>query len=327
MQKRLRSVRRLFNPLSPDAVHAGLDVRPGVRYKTGMKTPPVQSRTVLVTGCSTGIGRAAARLLRDRGWTVYPTARSDADLDGLRAEGFDPVRLDMAAEESVAAAAAEALRRAGSAGLGGVVNNAGFGQPGAVEDVSRAAFRRQFEVNLFGMQDLANRLIPAFRRQGWGRIVNVSSVVGRIALPFMGAYSATKFAMEALGDAQRVELHGSGVSVSIVEPGPIATAFGDNAARSGRETLRPEASVFGAVYRDKLERVSARADRRERFRLPPEAVARVIAHALESPRPRRRYAVTLPAHLGAWMARALPDAVLDRILLAYVRGRASDSAR
>jgi NAD(P)-dependent dehydrogenase (short-subunit alcohol dehydrogenase family) len=292
-----------------------------------MKIPLVGNRTVLVTGCSSGIGRAAARLLRDRGWTVYPTARTEADLDRLRAEGFDPVRLDMAGEESVAAAAAEALRRAGSAGLGGVVNNAGFGQPGAVEDVSRAAFRRQFEVNLFGMQDLANRLIPAFRRQGWGRIVNISSVVGRIALPFMGAYSATKFAMEALGDAQRVELHGSGVSVSIVEPGPIETAFGDNAARSGRETLRPEASAFGAVYRAKLERVSTRADRREIFRLPPEAVARAIAHALESPRPRRRYAVTVPAILGAWMARALPGAVLDRILLAYVRDRAADSSR
>lgn len=292
-----------------------------------MKIPLVQNRTVLVTGCSTGIGRAAAQVLRDRGWTVYPTARADGDLDRLKSEGFDPIRLDMAEEESVAAAAAEALRRAGSVGLGGVVNNAGFGQPGAVEDVSRAAFRRQFEVNLFGMQDLANRLVPAFRRQGWGRIVNISSVVGRIALPFMGVYSATKFAMEALGDAQRVELHGSGVTVSIVEPGPIETAFGENAARSGRETLRPEASVFGGVYRTKLDRVSTRPARRELFRLPPEAVAKAIAHALESPRPRRRYPVTVPAHLGAWMARILPDAVLDRILLGYVRGRAADSAR
>lgn len=292
-----------------------------------MKIPLVQNRSILITGCSTGIGRATALRLRRQGWTVYPTARSDADLDRLRSEGFDPIRLDIVQEDSVAEAARETLRRAGDAGLGGLVNNAGFGQPGAVEDVSRAAFRRQFEVNLFGMQDLTNRLLPTLRRQGWGRIVNISSVVGRIALPFMGAYSASKFAMEALSDVMRVELHSCGVAVSLVEPGPIDTAFGDNAARSGREMLQPETSVFGAVYRSKLDRVPARGERRELFRLPPDAVARAVAHALESRHPRRRYAVTLPAKLGALFSRFLPDAAIDRLLLAYVRGRAGDSSR
>ena len=291
-----------------------------------MYAPPVLNRTVLVTGCSTGIGQATALRLRAGGWTVFPTARAEADLERLRTEGFDPVRLDMADETSVSEAVAETLRRAGTTGLGGVVNNAGFGQPGAVEDVSRAAFRHQFEVNLFGMQDLTNRLLPTLRRQGWGRIVNISSVVGRISLPFMGAYSATKFAMEALSDAMRVELHASGIAVSLVEPGPIATAFGDNVARSGRQTLKPESSVFGEVYRKKLDPVTTRGDPKERFRLPPDAVARAIAHALESPHPHRRYTVTVPAKLGAWCARFLPDAVLDRLLIAYVRERTNDSA-
>ncbi|MDZ4198690.1 MAG: SDR family NAD(P)-dependent oxidoreductase, partial [Kiritimatiellia bacterium] len=247
-----------------------------------MKTPIVEHRTVLITGCSTGIGRAAARRMKAAGWTVFPTARTDADLDALRAENFDPIRLEVADENSVTAAVEETLRRVSNSGLGGLVNNAGFGQPGAVEDVSREAMRRQFEVNVFGLQDLTRRLIPTFRRQGFGRIVNISSVVGRIALPFMGAYSATKFAVEALSDALRVELLGSGVSVSIVEPGPIDTEFGTNASQSGMATLDPDASVFGEMYRKKLDRVSTRRNRKELFRLPPEAVARAIEHALES---------------------------------------------
>jgi short-subunit dehydrogenase len=223
----------------------------------------------------------------------------------------------------VADAARETLRRFGD-GLGALVNNAGFGQPGAVEDLSRETMRAQFEVNVFGLQDLTKRLLPTMRHQGWGRIVNISSVVGRVALPFMGIYSASKFAVEALSDAMRVELHDSGVAVSVVEPGPIETSFGANAVTSGKANLDPERSVFGAAYRQRLDRVATRNKHKEAFRLPPDAVARAVQHALESSHPRRRYAVTIPAHLGAFLARFAPDAVVDRLLLAYVRSNAKE---
>ena len=279
-----------------------------------MKAPHIAVRTVLITGCSSGIGRATADLLRGRGWTVWPTARTGKDLADLRAAGFEPVELDLADSESVQRAAAEVVRR-GAAGLGGLVNNAGFGQPGAVEDVSREAMRRQFEVNVFGLQELTNALAPVFRRQGYGRIVNVSSVLGRIVIPFMGVYAASKFAVEALSDALRVELRGSGVAVSLVEPGPIETAFRRNAFERGCETLDPDRARFASVYesegRRRIEREFRSSDP---FTAPPEAVARVILHALESRRPRRRYPVTLPARAGVLLARWLPAAWVDGLL-------------
>ncbi len=290
-----------------------------------MTFPPVHPRSALVTGCSSGIGLATARGLRARGWTVYPTARRDDDLARLRADGFEPIRLDLADSSSVLAAAAEALRL-GNGALGAVVNNAGFGQPGALEDLSREALRRQFEVNVFGLQELTNRLLPAFRRQGGGRVVNVSSVLGRLSLPFMGAYSASKFALEALSDALRVELTGTGIAVAIVEPGPIATAFHENASRAGQTHLAGVDSRFAEDYRLQL---AARGERRtlsDRFRLGPEAVAHAIAHALESSRPRARYPVTVVAHWGALMARVAPVALMDAVMRRRARQRRSDYA-
>ncbi|MBP7275722.1 MAG: SDR family NAD(P)-dependent oxidoreductase, partial [Kiritimatiellae bacterium] len=158
-----------------------------------MRFPPVEKK-VLITGCSTGIGWAAAEQLRAQGWEVIPTARKAEDLERLRAAGFEPIALEMADEASVNAAADETLRRFGGA-IGAVVNNAGYGQPGAVEDVTRGIARRQFEVNVFGLQQLTNRFIPVFRERGAGRIVNVSSIVGWLGLPLMGVYSASKFAL------------------------------------------------------------------------------------------------------------------------------------
>ncbi len=286
-----------------------------------MKYPLVRCKTVLVTGCSSGIGEAAARVLRDRGWTVAPTARKPGDLDRLRAAGFDPIALDVADEASVAAAADAVLARFGE-GLGGVVNNAGYGQPGALEDVPRSAMRQQFETNVFGLQDLTNRLIPQFRRQGWGRIVNISSVVGRLSLPFFGWYSASKFALEALSDALRIELGLAGISVSLVEPGPIVTRFRERSATQADEVLDFSASTFAEAYAHELERRRSRSNPEDRFALPPEAVAGKIAHALESARPRTRYPVTLPAHLGPKIKALLPDRVVDRMMLSRWTRRA-----
>ncbi len=218
-----------------------------------MKFPTVKNKSVLVTGCSSGIGRATAEVLRSKGWTVFPTARKVADLDELKQAGFEAVKLDLSSSESIAVAVDWVLAK-NDGKLGAVVNNAGFGMPGAIEDLTRDAMRDQFEVNLFGLQELTNKLIPGFRKQGDGRIVNVSSVVGRLSLPFMGIYSASKFALEAVSDALRVELSLDRISVSLVEPGPIRTSFSTNCAGQGEEKLDAEVSRFGGAYRRYFDR-------------------------------------------------------------------------
>lgn len=278
-----------------------------------MKARPVLNRSVLITGCSTGIGRAAALLLRERGWSVFPTVRKTRDFEELKAQGFDPVMLDVAEEGSVRAATEEVLKRNGGV-LGAVVNNAGFGQPGAVEDLTRDALRQQFEVNLFGLQDITNRLVPVFIHQGYGRIVQISSVLGRITIPMMGAYCASKHAVEALTDALRMELAGTGIGVSLVEPGPIVTAFRDTSHALAKRQVENVHSRFLDYYRRQIERDSERSRPERAFELPPEAVAQKILHALESPRPKRRYRVTLVSYAGEVMRRVWPDAWMDWIM-------------
>ena len=278
-----------------------------------MKTPGVENRSVLITGCSSGIGAATARVLRAAGWQVIPTARRAADLDRLREAGFTPVRIDLADAGSVDAAFAEATALAGG-GLGALVNNAGFGQAGAQEDVARDALRMQFEVNVFGMQQLARLCIPGFRERGAGRIVNVSSVLGRVTLPMLGCYCASKYAMESLSDAMRMELRGSGVWVSLVEPGPIVSAFRRTAATLLVERIDTGTARYGRAYEAEAERRRGREKRAGLITRPPEAVAARIRHALESPFPRRRYRITLPAYAGDWIARLVPAAVTDRLL-------------
>lgn len=278
-----------------------------------MKLPIVQNKSVLITGCSTGIGAAAALLLKARGWAVIPTARKDSDLDRLRDEGFDPLALDVSDADSVARVAETVLQRTGGQ-LGALVNNAGFGQSGALEDLDRAHLRYQFEVNVFGLQDLTNRFIPHFRQQGYGRIVHISSVVGRVSLPFLGCYSASKFAVEALADAQRVELHGSGVGVLLIEPGPIITEFRRTAAKRAQETLTDATSPNADFYQKEIQRRVKQQKKVNWINKSPDAVAAKVIHALESPRPRRRYPVTIPAYVGAFMRRYAPDALLDYAL-------------
>ncbi len=278
-----------------------------------MKPAPIQTRTVLVTGCSSGIGEAAARYLRDHGWTVFPTARKAEDLEKLRADGFDPVELDLASSASVQACMAAVLDRVPE-GLGGIVNNAGMAMPGAVEDLNRDALRRQFEVNVFGSQELTNGLIPTLRKQGWGRIVNVSSIYGLIAAPMVGNYCASKYALEALSDAQRIELSGTGISLSLIEPGPIVSAFRRNAAAAMEESVISDEVRYADSYRKEAARRKKQFKKVDFINRPPEDVAKKILHALESPRPKRRYVVTIPAHLGAFMSRFVPAAWLDLLM-------------
>ena len=237
---------------------------------------------------------------------MLATARKKQDVESLVAEGFDSFPLDVADPSSVMEGVRAALERTGGT-LGALVNNAGFGQPGAIEDLSRDALRAQFEVNVLGLQDLTNRVLPVMIRAGRGRIVHISSVLGRVTIPMMGAYCATKHAVESLADAQRIELRGTGVGVHLVEPGPIHTAFRDNALVTGQRTLSTES-------RFSMPDLARRADGSGFFARQPEAVARKIAHAIESRRPRRRYPVTVPAHAAPLLKSWLPAWVFDRIV-------------
>jgi len=285
-----------------------------------MKYPAIHPKTVLVTGCSSGIGLVTARLLREHGWQVAPTARKPADLDMLRAEGFDPIALDVTDSASIADAANAVLARF-KGQLGAIVNNAGFGLTSAIEDAPRAMFRDIFEVNVFGLQELTNRFIPLFRKQGYGRIVNVSSVVGEISLPFAGIYSASKFAVEALSDALRRELFDSGVAVSIIQPGPIETKFSENLAhRTERYELKTD-SPFTEFYKKAIEtRKTGTAHRTAGiFMKPPEAVAEKIFQCLESPRPPIRARVTAVAHFGAFVRRFISAALVDTLMTSQLR--------
>lgn len=278
-----------------------------------MKAAKIETKTVLVTGCSSGIGEATAYFLRDRGWTVFPTARKAEDLSALRQAGFDALELDLGDSECVQSCISTLIEKT-PGGLGAVVNNAGMAMPGAVEDLDRNALRRQFEINVFGLQELTNGLIPVFRKQGWGRIINVSSIYGLIAAPMVGNYCASKFALEALSDAQRVELSGTGISLSLIEPGPIVSAFRRNAAAALEENVISDDVRYADNYRKEAARRKKQFKKVDFINRPPEDVARKILHALEHPNPRRRYVVTLPAHLGAFMARFVPSALVDRVM-------------
>lgn len=284
----------------------------------------MQVKTVLVTGCSSGIGLATARLLKEKGWQVAPTARKEADLAMLLEKGFEPVAMDLTDSGSIADAANEVLRRFNGQ-LAAIVNNAGVGQASAVEDAPRAMFRDVFEVNVFGLQELTNRFVPVFRKQGHGRIINISSVLGEISLPFCGVYSASKHAVEALSDAMRRELFDSGVSVCVIQPGPIGTKFSENLAqKSDRYPQNPD-SVFSSFYKEAIEtRKTGKATRTAgRFMKPPEAVAEAVFQCLESPRPKRRVRVTCVAHFGAFLRRFAPAALIDSIMISKLREKLS----
>ncbi|MBN2189920.1 MAG: SDR family NAD(P)-dependent oxidoreductase [Candidatus Aureabacteria bacterium] len=273
------------------------------------------TKTVLITGCSSGIGLACAKMLLSKGWTVFATARKQQDLEKLEAMGFISVPLELKIPESIRQAVRTTLERTGGA-LSALVNNSGYGQSGAVEDLSRSALGDQFEANVFGLVELTNHLIPVFRKQGHGRIVNVSSIAGRVALPFHGAYSASKFALEAITDALRIELKGSGIYVSLIEPGPIFSSFRKNALENFEQTVKMKNSLHEKIYEKKvsLNKAGRSENLHSRFMLSPEAAAKKIVRALESKKPKTRYLVTLPAYAGAFLKRFMPDSVMDWIM-------------
>jgi len=270
------------------------------------------ARSILITGCSSGIGRSVARGLRARGYRVFASARRARDVEALAAEGFESVRLDLSDGASIHEALDAVLARTGGR-LDALFNNGAYGQPGAVEDLTREVLRAQFETNLFGWHELTARVLPVMRRQGHGRIVQNSSVLGFIALRYRGAYVASKFALEGLTDALRLELAGSGIHVALIEPGPIASRFRANAYAAFRRHIEPEASAHRERYRAVAARLASEGPEPP-FTLPPEAVLRRVVHALESPRPRVRYYVTAPTRVFAVLKRLLPHRALDRLL-------------
>jgi len=277
----------------------------------------VTPRPVLITGCSSGIGRACALGLHARGYRVFATARKPSDVASLAAQGLESVLLDVADSASIAAAVDQVLDRTGGA-LYALFNNAGYGQPGAVEDLTRAVLREQFETNLFGAHELTCKVLPAMRAAGQGRIVQNSSVLGLVSMRFRGAYQASKHALEALSDTLRQELHGTGIHVSIIEPGPVKSRFRENGHAAFKRNIDREASAWRAVY-VAVERRLASGEDKGRFTLPESAVLARLVHALESPRPRARYYVTVPTHVLGALKRLLGSRMLDRVLMAASR--------
>ena len=274
-----------------------------------MKKPPA----ILITGCSSGIGHTVAHGLKARGWRVFASARANADVSRLREEGLESLRLDLDDPASIRAAFDEVMARTGGR-LDALFNNGGFGQVGAVEDLSRAALREQFETNLFGWIELTNLAIPVMRRQGHGRIVMNSSVLGYAAFAYRGAYNAVKFALEGMTDTLRHELHGTGIHVCLIEPGPITSRFRENCLPHFERHIDWRNSVHRGQYEAQMARLNKPGPAAP-FTLPAEAVLVKAIHALENPRPRPRYPVTVPAVAFWWLKRLLPVRAMDWLLL------------
>jgi NAD(P)-dependent dehydrogenase (short-subunit alcohol dehydrogenase family) len=269
-------------------------------------------KTILITGCSSGIGYCVAKGLQQRGYRVFATARRPESVATLNAEGLESLPLDLDDSASIKQAVDEILRRTDGR-LYAVFNNGAFGLPGAVEDLSRDAIRAQFETNFFGWLELTNLLLPVMRKQGYGRIIKNSSVLGFVAMPYRGAYNATKFAVEGLSDTLRLELKDTDIHVSLVEPGPILSRFRANALLALQQYIDVENSVHAERYQQVLERLSKEGPAVP-FTLPPEAVLKKVIHALESRNPKARYYVTVPTYLFGYLKRVLPTKTLDRLL-------------
>jgi NAD(P)-dependent dehydrogenase (short-subunit alcohol dehydrogenase family) len=270
------------------------------------------TRSILIKGCSSGIGFDAAQGLSARGWRVFATCRQEADCERLRGMGLESFVLDYADGASITAAVAEVKARTGGT-LDALYNNGAFGCPGAVEDLPTDALRAIFEVNLFGYHELTRAVIPMMRAQGAGRIVNCSSVLGLVPMKWRGAYVATKYAMEGLTDVLRLEMAGTGIKVILIEPGPITSSIRKNSIPHFETWIDWKASARAAEYEVLLARLyEARGP--DRFELPASAVTAKLIHALESPRPRARYYVTKATYLMGFARRILPTRGLDWLI-------------
>lgn len=270
-------------------------------------------KTILITGASTGIGYEAAQALRIAGYRVIASCRKITDVARLTTEGFECLQLDLSDSGSIQTAFKElmALTRGEIYAL---FNNGAYGQPGAIEDLPIDALRKQFDTNFFGWCELTRLILPVMIKQGYGRIIQNSSILGIAAMPLRGAYNASKYAIEGISDTLRLELVGTGVFVSLIEPGPIRSEFRKNALTALLENIDTEQSRHRDIYAKAINRLG-KAETNTPFTLEPAAVIKRLKHALESPRPQARYYVTFPTYLVGVMKRILPNHLLDKLLL------------
>lgn len=271
-------------------------------------------KTVLITGCSSGIGQHVAIGLKQRGYRVIATARQLKDVERLKQQGLESTQLDLERSESIQQAM-DWVEAETDGELYALFNNGAYGQPGAIEDLSRDLLRQQLEINLLGWHELTCRVIPLMRRQGFGRIIQNSSVLGLITMRFRGAYNTSKFALEGYTDTLRQELSDTDIHVSMIEPGPVRSKFRENAHKAFRDNIDMESSPFRETYKKVLQRLSSEDNGDAPFTLGPEAVLDKVIQALESKRPRPRYYVTFPTHLFGFLRRILSTRLLDWILL------------
>lgn len=273
---------------------------------------------ILITGCSSGIGLCAAILLHQRGYNVVATVRSEKDRQPLSDLGIQAIILDLTDSQSIQQAVSFSLDHFNHQ-IDVLFNNAAYGQPGAIEDLSRDTLRQQFETNVFGTQELTNLVLAQMRSQGHGRVIYNSSVLGIISMAYRGAYNASKYAIEGLADTLRQEVHGSNIHISLIEPGPILSQFRANAFEKYRQHINKAASIHRNTYEAMEQRLTTQGPAAP-FTLPPEAVVKKLIHAIESKRPKIRYYVTFPTYLFAILKRLLPHRWLDWVLIKVSQG-------
>ncbi|AZV76645.1 SDR family NAD(P)-dependent oxidoreductase [Parasedimentitalea marina] len=270
-------------------------------------------KTILITGCSSGIGLDAARGMRARGWTVFASCRQQRDCDRMRAEGFESPLIDYTQPDTIATGLQQVLASTGGT-LDALFNNGAHGLPGAVEDLPTEALRVIFESNFFGWHELTRQVIPVMREQGHGRIIQNSSILGLVAFPWRGAYVATKYAVEGLTDTMRVELRDTGIHVVLIEPGPVTSKIRVNSIPHFERFVDWKNSALRDQYESSLLKRLYDSSGPDTFELPASAVTSKLIHACESRRPRPRYYVTTPTHIGGFLKRILTTRATDRIL-------------
>ncbi|WP_170476929.1 SDR family NAD(P)-dependent oxidoreductase [Ruegeria arenilitoris] len=270
-------------------------------------------KSILITGCSSGIGLDAAHGMRERGWRVFASCRQQHDCDRLRAKGFDSPLIDYTKTGSISSGLSQVLEATGGT-LEALFNNGAHGLPGAVEDVPTDGLRQIFETNVFGWHELTRQVIPIMRAQGHGRIVQNSSVLGLVAFPWRGAYVATKYAIEGLTDTLRLELRDTDIKVILIEPGPITSKIRENSIPMFERFVDWENSALRKKYESSLLKRLYQSPGTDKFELPASAVTKKLAVAVESKRPRARYYVTTPTYIAGYLRRILPTRSIDRIL-------------
>ena len=267
-------------------------------------------KSVLITGCSTGIGLCIALGLQKKGYRVFPTVRSSNDLKNLQEMGFEALQLDLSSSESIKVAVFKLFEKTDS--LYALINNGAYGQAGALEDISREAMDKQFQTNVFGWHELTNLILPKMRNLDSGRMIYISSVLGFVAMPFRGPYIASKFAIEGLVATLRLELSDTNIKFSIIQPGPIESKFRQNAYKAFKENVDSSNSHYLDQYQLMIKRL--KSGKNAKFTLPPEAVLKSTLHALESSSPKNYYRVTFPTKLFAFLGNILPSKLMDNIL-------------